>query len=558
MKIFKIGSQITQTVKNVGRLKTILTVMGKHGLSEIAERIRLTRMVPNFVFRRDREKEKLTLPERFRSAFEELGPTFVKLGQVLSTRPDLIPQEFVEEFEKLQDDVAPVSFSLIKETVEKELGGPISKIFKSFHEKPLASASIAQVHEADLQDGTKVVVKVQRPGIDKMIDTDVSILFVIAGLAEKYIEQSKTFNPKGIVEEFFKSLKKELDFIVEAGNMTRIRKNFEENENIIIPLVYREFTTTKILTLEKLEGLRLSDKTSLEKAGIDVQKITHTGVQVFYKMVLIDGLFHGDLHAGNIFILKDNRIGFVDFGIVGRLNQKTRDSLCNMFLAFVTEDYDALVYEYCEMAMVTNRVDMDHFSRQVRELVEPYYGLPLKEVNVGKMLLDLTVIASQHHLKMSQDLMLLFRALLTIEGMGHAMNPDFDVIKEMGEFGQIILKAKYDPRVLSKELLTVLRDSSGLLKLLPRQLKQIMKKVVNNEISIQTEVSGLKEFQASLMRGRQLMSLAILIASIVVSSTIILIFHKNITIMGFSVFGLMGLGFAAFLSFIYLVSYFKK
>jgi ubiquinone biosynthesis protein len=211
MGILRLGSQIGQTVKNVARLKTILVVMGRHGLAEIAERMRLDRLIPGFKFKRIEGDRKLTLPERVRLTFEELGPTFVKLGQVLSTRPDLIPHEYAEEFKKLQDRVPPVPFELVKKTIESEFRRPLSEIYKTFDENPLAAASIAQVHEATLLDGSEVVVKVQRPGIDKLIDTDVSILFVIAGLLEKYIEESRIFNPMGIVEEFFKTLKTRLN-----------------------------------------------------------------------------------------------------------------------------------------------------------------------------------------------------------------------------------------------------------------------------------------------------------------------------------------------------------
>ena len=558
MGILKLGSQIGQTVKNVGRLKTILTVMGRHGLAEIAERIQLVRLIPGFRIKVDRQKERLSLPERLRHAFEELGPTYVKLGQVLSTRPDLIPEEFVEEFKKLQDDVQPVDFEVIQKTIEAEFKKPVSHVFKSFEKKPLAAASIAQVHKAALADGTEVVVKVQRPGIEKIINTDVSILFHIAGLIHKYIPEAQVFNPKGIVEEFFKSLKKELDFLVEAGNMTRIRKNFEDNPHVVIPQVYRPFSSTKILTLEKLSGIRLSDREKLKASGVDIKQVTHHGVQAFYKMVLVDGLFHGDLHAGNIFVLDGGKIGLIDFGIVGRLNQRTRDAVGNMFLALVSEDYEALVNEYFEIGAPMGRVDMDHFAKQVRELVEPYFGLPLRDVNVGRMLLDLTVIATQHQLSMSQDLMLVCKAIITIEGMGRSIDPDFDVLKEMGDFSSVLIKSRYNPERLSRELLYLFRDTTSLIQTLPRQLKQILRKITNEEWMTHIQIEGLERFEDSQTRGRQLLSLSIIIAAIIVSSSVILVFHTGLSILGLSVFGLLGLGVAVFFCLIYLVSYFKK
>lgn len=558
MGLLKFGSQIGQTVKNVGRLKTILTVMGRHGLAQIARRIQLVSLIPGFKIKSAKKQETLSLPQRLRSSFEELGPTFVKLGQVLSTRPDLIPSEFIEEFKKLQDNVAPLEYEVIRKTVEEELKRPLPEIFRSFEKKPLAAASIAQVHEATLHDGTKVVVKVQRPGIEKMIDTDIGLLFMIAGLAEKYMEETRVFNPMGIVEEFFKSLKKELDFVIEAGNMTRIRKNFEDNAFIVIPQVYRDFSSAKILTLEKLKGIRLSDRKALEDTSIDIKKVAHHGVQAFYRMVLVDGLFHGDLHAGNIFVLEGGRIGLVDFGIVGRLNQKTKDAIGNMFLALVSEDYEALVYEYFEMGLPVGSVDTEKFAKQVRELVEPYFGLPLKDVNVGRMLLDLTVIASQNHLRMSQDLMLVCKAIVTIEGMGRSIDPDFDIVHEMSDFSKILIKTRYNPDRVSKEFLYLLKDSLSLIQTLPRQLKYILRKVSNEEWISKIQIEGLKTYEESLIKGRQLLSLSIIIASIVISSTMILVFHKGPSLVGFSIFGILGLGMAALFCFLYLVSYFRS
>lgn len=558
MGILRLGSQIGQTVKNVARLKTILVVMGRHGLAEIAERMRLDRLIPGFKFMRKGEEGKLTLPERVRLTFEELGPTFVKLGQVLSTRPDLIPQEYAEEFKKLQDHVPPIPFEMIKKTIESEFKRPHSEIYKTFDETPLAAASIAQVHEATLHDGTEVVVKVQRAGIDKLIDTDVSILFVIAGLLEKYIEEARVFNPAGIVEEFFKTLKKELDFVVEAGNMMKIRKNFQDRPHVIIPQVFRNYSTTRVLTLEKLKGIRLSDRKALESSQIDIRQLAHEGVQAFYKMVLVDGIFHGDLHAGNIFVLEDGKIGLVDFGIVGRLNQKTRDALGNMFLALVSEDFDALVYEYLEIGIPSGKIDIDHFSKQVREVVEPYFGLPLKDVNVGRMLLDLTILASQHGLKMSQDLMLVCKAIVTIEGMGRGIDPDFDIVKGMSEFAKVLLEARYNMERLSKELFYLVRDVTSLVQRAPRQLRLILKKLSSDEWVTRVKIEDIEHLDRAMTKGRQLLSLSIITACVIISATLLLIFHKGATLFGLSTFGLIGFVFSGVLIFLYFVSYFRR
>lgn len=559
MRILKLGKEIGQTVKNVTRLKTILTVMGKHGLASVIERFELVKLIPG-VFRPpvSPEKEALTLPERFRCVFEELGPTFIKLGQVLSTRPDLIPEDYAEEFKKLQDHVRVDDYEVVEKTLKMELKRPLEKIFKFISKEPLAAASIAQVHEAELLDGTKVVLKVQRPHIEDVIEMDVSILYIVAKFIEKYFEESVTFNPVGVVDEFFKTLRKELDFVVEAGNMMRIRKNFEGNANVVIPLVYRQWTTPRVLTLEKLEGIRLSDIKLIREQRVDVKKFTHVGVQAFYKMILVDGLFHGDLHAGNIFVLAGGKIGLIDFGIVGRLNQRTRDAIGDMFLALVSEDYDALVREYCEIGIPMGKVDMEGFSKQVRELVEPFFGLPLKDINVGKMLMDLSVIASQHRLRMSQDLMLVFKAIVTVEGMGRSIDPDFDILKEMTDFSQTLFKARYNPERISKDIMYALRDTKEFLQVLPRQLRQWMKKISNDEWIVRVRIEELKAYQESQLRGQQLVSLAIILASLIGVSTATLLLEKGPTFFGFSLFGIMGFGMVLLLGFVYFISYFKK
>ncbi|MCM0604769.1 MAG: AarF/ABC1/UbiB kinase family protein [Xanthomonadaceae bacterium] len=270
------------------------------------------------------------------------GPTFVKLGQLLSTRSDIIPEAFVDEFKKLQDEVQPVSFDQIKRVLEQELGGPIENRFSTMSVTPLASASIGQVHEATLITGERVVVKIQRPEIEKIIQNDISLLAFIAKALERYVPEIRIFNPSVIVDEFFRTLVFELDYKIEANNMKKISENLAKFEDVVIPRVYKELTTTKVLTLEKLEGIRVNDFIALANSDIDKKEIVKLGARAFLKSVMIDGLFHGDLHGGNLFILPGNKLGVIDFGIVGRLSMKARDQLANMVMALITEDYEAL------------------------------------------------------------------------------------------------------------------------------------------------------------------------------------------------------------------------
>ena len=360
-----------------------------------------------------------------RMCFEELGPTFVKLGQLLATRPDLVPPEFVEEFKKLQDQVKPLSYSEIKNVVDHQFGNQ-GEVFKEFSEQPYAAASIAQVHPAILKDGTEVVVKIQRPGIREVIDDDVSILYMIADLLQKNFEELKVFNPVGIVDEFFRTLELETNFVVEANNIRRFAENFKNEPQIVIPKVYLEYSGRNVLVMEKLEGEPLHSLRDIEDA--EKEKVIKSGIHAFFKMVFKHGLFHGDLHAGNMFILPNQKIGLIDFGVVGRLGSKTTDSIAAMFVALATEDYERLAYEYIDLAPYDERINGDQFARDLRSLIAPYFGLTLKNVNLGHLLMDSTSIAARHHVKVPSELMLFFKAIVTVEGMGRQVIPDFDLL----------------------------------------------------------------------------------------------------------------------------------
>lgn len=302
MRIFSTGIQAAKAVKNVGRLRYILGVFAKHGLQTFFMRMGLERYVSES---QAAGMENLTLPERLRLSFEQLGPTFIKLGQLLANRPDMLPDEYIEEFKKLQDDVNPLPYEVVKKQVEQELEAPLSECFARFNELPLASASIGQVHEAVLKTGEIVVVKVQRPGIAEVIKSDINILTFLAKLLEKYVPETAFLSPTSIVDEFFKTLNYELNFVVEANTMTKVADNLKHHTRIVVPRVYRAYSTERVLTMERLNGVRITDVAELERLEINAKELAVIGVKAFFQMVLIDGLFHGDLHGGNLFALKD-------------------------------------------------------------------------------------------------------------------------------------------------------------------------------------------------------------------------------------------------------------
>ena len=492
LKWIQTGKQLGQAVKNVQRLRQITAVFAKHGFADVVDRMDLGKYLSGRLAAYAEAQADKTVPERLRQAFEELGPTFVKLGQLLSTRSDLLPDHFIEEFTKLQSDVQPLPFMLVRATVEAELNRKIEDAYSYFNPVPLAAASIAQVHEARLLTGEKVVVKVQRPEIEKQIENDISLLAFLAGLLEKYIPETRVIGPRVIVEEFFRTLSFELDFIIESNNIARISENMAEFPGVVIPKVYKSLTTSKVLTLEQFEGIRVNDLKKLDEAGVNRKRIVEVGAQAFFKSILIDGLFHGDLHGGNLFILPGDRLGIVDFGMVGRLSQKARDQLANMMMYLVTEDYENLCYEYAELGAAGASVDFDAFQREVRNTVAPYTGLSISDVNVGKILIESTKIATKYNIKVPGDWMLVFKAILTIEGMGRTLDPDFDLFAMGQILAKDLVKNQYSVQRLSKDFLWLGKDMAALFKVLPRQVRWMFRKLNSNDFAFEIKSRTLK------------------------------------------------------------------
>jgi ubiquinone biosynthesis protein len=514
--------QLGQAVKNVQRLRQIIGVFAKHGFVDVVDRMNLGKFLPSRLAAYAELQAEKTIQERLRLAFEELGPTFVKLGQLLSTRPDLLPEQFIEEFTKLQDNVQPLPFEIVRTIVERELKKKLEDAYSKFDPVPIGAASIGQVHTATLNTGEQVVVKVQRPEIDKIIDTDVSLLAFLAGLLEKYVPETRVISPKTIVNEFFRTLSFELDFVVEANNMSKMAENMAALPEVVIPKVYRALSTDKVLTLERLEGIRVNDLKALEAAGIDRKRIVEVGARAFFKSVMIDGLFHGDLHGGNLFILPGNRLGIIDFGIVGRLSQKSRDQLATMLMALLTEDYEKLCYQYAELGTAGPSIDFDGFQREVRNTLAPYMGLSLSELNAGKILIEATKIAAQYRIQVPGDWMIVFKAILTIEGMGRTLDPGFDLLSMGQELAKDLVKNQYSPQRLSKDFLWVAKDIAELMQVLPRQIRWMFRKFNSNDFAFEIKSQELQDIRRQLdVNGRRL-SLTVLVVGLFLSGSIAL------------------------------------
>ncbi len=535
MRIITAGRQMTRAVKNVSRLRQILGVFARHGFQTTLVRMGLQKYaIPSSDVRSDLDQavvidtngdgldhngdllpiaeghgdhtDVLTIPIRLRAAFEELGPTFVKLGQLLSNRPDMLPDEYIEEFKKLQDNVSPLPYSVIAQVLEKELGGKVQDHFPWFNETPLASASIGQVHEARLATGEEVVVKVQRPDIENVIKSDISILTLLAGLMEKYLPETRIIGPKQIVEEFFRTLNFELNFFIEASAAIKVANNFLDNPRIKIPKIYKAYSTEKVLTQERLRGVRITDVAALQANGINPKEIVDVGGRAFFKMVLVDGFFHGDLHGGNLFAMKDpltgeSILGVIDFGIMGRLSEKAKDTFMRMMLALLAEDYESLCYEYADLSAYGAGIDFEKFQSEVRNTLSPYMGLSLSDMQVGQILIEATRIAVQYNIKIPSEWMIVFKAIFTIEGLGKQLDPDFDVLALGQDLVKTSLKDRYSMQRLSKDTAWVFRDVTALVQTLPRQIRWMFRKLNSNDFAFEVKIKEVELLRRQVERS---------------------------------------------------------
>lgn len=537
--------RVKRTYQNIQRLRNIANVLIKHGFGHIVDQLNLQHYISIgkriVTFKKyELEKEVHTVPERLRLAFEELGPTFIKLGQVLSSRPDLIPYNFAEEFKKLQDAVPPFPASEAKKHIEEELHIQINEVFSSFDEIPSAAASIAQVHNAILLTGEKVIVKVQRPGLRKMLDSDISILFHLANLIERYLPHGKIYNPTGIVEEFSKTIKRELDFNIEGSNAVKFKKNFEGDDTVYIPQIYWDYTTKEVLTMERIEGIPIYEIKKIEEAGYDKKLIAKNGVSVFLKQILEFGLFHADPHPGNFLIMEYNRIGIVDFGMVGRIDEDIMESLANTFLSIIDLDYDKLVHEYIRLGLLAEDIDIKAFKNDLRDMLDIYYGKSLRQIETVKVLNDILQLAVSYKARVPNDLILLGKTFIAIEGLARELNPDILIMEEAKPFAKDLIKKRMSPAYQAIKAYRTFDDLINIIKDVPGQFSQALKKVIKDRLKIEFVHSGLDRLIRDMDKSSNRLSFALIISAIVVGSSVIMLSGKGPLLFGFPMLGVIG------------------
>lgn len=478
------------------RLLRIVRVLVRHGLDEFVFSLSLLRpyrfvlwLFPGFWFR----ERSVDRGQRLREALEELGPVFVKFGQALSTRPDLIPPDIAAELTRLQDDVSPFPGELAKTVVERSLQAPLSEHFESFDLEPLASASVAQVHCATLKDGSEVVVKVLRPGIETVIDQDLALLYQIARLAERHWPPAKRLRPLEVVADYDKTVHDELDMMREGANASQLRSNFPDSQMIYVPKVYWEHSRREVLVMERIEGIPIRDIDAIKEAGVDLRKLAHNGVEIFFTQAFRDGFFHADMHPGNIFVGKDGQYRAVDFGIMGTLGESDKQYLAENLLAFFNRDYRAVALAHLRAGWVPATTRVDEFEAAVRTVCEPIFARPISEISFGHLVVRLFQVARRFDMPVQPQLVLLQKTLLNIEGLGRQLYPDLDLWETAKPYLERWMRDQIGPRAFIKTLRRELPAVLPLLPELPGLMHELLRRQRDGELYFRTEDNAERE-----------------------------------------------------------------
>lgn len=535
--------KINRNIRSIRRYLNIVRVLSTYGFDQALEMLGLADVVARSrrLFNRKRpDIARLTAAERMRLALEELGPTFIKLGQLLSTRPDIVPHAFVVEFEKLQDSVPSFPFEEVLALIAEELGAPVEQFFAEIDPEPLAAASIAQVHRARLKTGEQVAVKLRRPGIVAVVESDISALMALAALAERHISGSELYDPVAIMREFARTIRREMDFSREAHTIEKFRDNFAKTPWMYFPKVYWEQTSKAVLTMEYIAGVKVSDRTRLDEQGLDGKLIARRGADSFLEMVLTHGFFHGDLHPGNVLILPDNVICLLDYGIVGRLDAGLKTFLLDILAAIVKRDMDEVISLLLFAGDISDSLDSRALKRDLSNFMDGYYEMPLKELEVGRMLLEFIDIITMYSIRIQPDLMLLAKSLVLIEGTGRSLDPAFDMADHLRPFMVKEIRQKFSPRRVSRDINTVLASYLNLARNIPQDLKEIINRVNRNKFKIDLEHRGLDKFTADFDRSINRLSTSMFLGAMIIGSSIIMQTDKGPKIMGFPMLAFMG------------------
>jgi ubiquinone biosynthesis protein len=487
------GRMIGKRMRHMSRYRDIAVALLRHGFEIVVEEIGFSQLLslPQRLRVDKKERNEKTIGERIRLVLEELGPTFVKLGQLASTRPDLIPEQIIRELEKLQDQVPPFSFTDVRRIIEEELGEELDHIFHSFEEVPLAAASIGQVHRAVLHSGEKVAVKIQRPHIASIMETDLEILQDLTVLAERRLAWAAQYQMRDILDELSKSLRLELDYTVEARNAEKFSKQFQSDPTIYVPKVFWDYSTKKVLTMEYVEGVKLGELERLKQRGYNLKILAERLAKGMFQQIFMKGFFHGDPHPGNVLALPGNVIAFIDFGMVGRITSEMKYHLSSFMIALMRQSTDGIMKTIGDMGLVPDGVDVSQLREDIEKLREKYYHIPLSQVSLGEAVQDLLHVAFRHSIRIPSDLTLLGKALLTMEGVVEKLDPDFSITDIAEPFGRQLLKERLRPKNVAEMAWKRLSDYGELFVDLPKNVKELTRLMKQGKVRLEIGIPDL-------------------------------------------------------------------
>ena len=536
------------TMRDLPRLHEITTVLIRHGLGDIVQRLGVSGVLERagqmLQWGASIESAKREPAERLRLAFEELGPTFVKLGQVLATRVDLLPPDWITEFERLHRGVSPVPFADLLPGVTASLGRSPFEVFVDLDTRAHGSASIAQVHCAKLKDGTPVVLKIRRPGIQAKVAADLRLLAHLASLIDHEMPDARRYQPVEIVAQFTRSLERELDFTIEANNIVRFAKHFADDPFIVIPRVYAEWTSETLLVQEHITGIPGTDLHAVEAAALDKRVLASRGAEAILRMILVDGFFHADPHPGNVFYLPGNRIVMIDFGMVGRLAPRRRREVVDLLAGLAQMEEDPMLDVLLDWAGDAY-VDEAKLASDVNELAFEYESVPLKSIRISTLVRRFAAIVREHSIVLPADLTLMFKALITMEGLGRQYDPEFHIVEHLAPLLRQVLRERYRPDALVGRGRSGFEEFMNLVQSVPRDLARLTRDARRGKARIDLDVKRLDSFGDQLDKTLDRVTMGIMTASLVIGSSIVMTVEGGPSLLGIPV--LLVIGFAGYL-----------
>jgi len=525
----------------LARVRHVTQVLMRNGLGFMVEQLALDRFAPRVVRRQsgpaDRAVGRLTIPQRVRHTLEELGATFIKVGQFLSGRADLLPPEYIAEFTKLLDSAPEVPAKQIREVIEEELGAPVETLFATLDDAPIAAASIGQVHRATLPDGRAVVVKVQRPRIEREVEADLDLLLGQARFLEKRSETMRNYNLVAIASELAQSVRQEMDYRIEGRNADRLRSDLSADPRLLVPQVHWHLTTRRVITLEFIDGIPFSNPDRLRQAGYDLPSVAQVTVAAYLKQVFVDGFYHADPHPANLMVT-GKQVAFLDFGNAGYLTPAQKDLMGSLFLEILDEDAGGIARTVLKMGAVHGRPSLDEIERDLQRLLVRYWGVPLEQLPVGEMLAEIFATAFRHQVYLPGDLALLARTIITLEGTARALDPGLVLVDAARPFAMQLARARMSPLVAGRRAFRTLRQTADMVQDLPRRLDDLWDQLEQGDLTVGIDVRRLPQVVGQLHSMVNRIAFSIVVAALIVGSSLMLLGGKNAWVLP-----VLGIGF---------------